>query len=225
MFPNYFTFLSGFVTILTLLLTLLAICILCCSDYDLELPIHLRVASSQANAILYSVAIICHFLTANSVSHGSKYHLDAKHLLLTTAIFSIFSAGYFLLANGWANSHIRSVLLCREDPVLKRKVAHYQEPMHTPSSTTSNRSAEHRNKRRNGTHLSDEMNLNYVNSYLGYDKVSSSHVPLDMLGQVGQNRQGRRVKDKRNGELSVPMAGPSGFRHVGFKVPHVTSMV
>lgn len=209
--------------VLTLLLTILAVTILCCSDYDLEPPVHSRIVSNQLNAILYTGTIICHYITANSASHSHKYHLNTTYLLLITAIHAVLNASYFLLANGWANSHIRSVLLCREDPALKRKVASYQERTQTLSSVSSSRSSEHRNLRRNGTRINDEMNLNYVSSYLGYDEAPTSHVPLDMLGQVDQRRQGRRVKDRRSGELTGPI-GPSGFQHVGFKVPHVTSM-
>jgi hypothetical protein len=220
-FPNYFTFLSAFVMGLTLLLSILAVSILYCSDYDLELPVHLRIVSSQVNAILYSATVIAFFLTADSVSRSSRYRLNTDYLLLAVAILALFTAAYFLLGNGWANSHIRSVLLCREDPVLKRKMAHYHDYTHTSSSLSSSRTSEHRNMRRNGTHINDEMNLNYVNSYLGYDEVPAPHVPLDMLGQVDQRGRGRRVKYKRNGELK---GGPTGFRNVGFIVPHTTSM-
>ena len=224
MFPNYFTYLSGLVMVLTLLITSVVIPFLCCSDYDLELPVHLRIASNQINALLYSTTVVCVYLTADSVSHGSKYQLNTDYLLVLTGILALSSAGYFLVANGWGNSRIRRVLLCREDPALKRKVGHYQELMtNTLTSQASSRTSEHRNARRNGTRITDEMNLNYVNSYLGYDDVSSSHVPLDMFGHMDRHGGGgRRVRDRRSGE---PMGGPTGFRNVGFKVPHATSMV
>ena len=222
-FPNYFTFLSALLMVSSLLITALTITTLCCSDYDLELPIHLRIASNQLNAVLYSATVILLYLTADSASHDNKYRLDTDYMLVFTAVLAVFCGGYFLLANGWSNSHIRSVLLCKEDPVLKRKVAHYQDTAtHSAGSQTSSRTSDHRNFRRNGTRITDEMNLNYVNSYLGYDE-GSAHVPLDMFGQVDQCRQGgggRRVKDRRE-----PMSGPTGFRNVGTKVPHTTSMV
>ena len=199
--------------VLTLILTVLAIIAMCCSDYDLELPVHLRVGSAQINAFLYSIVVVCHFITGDSVTHSDRYQLDTDYLLLTVAILAIFCATYFLVANGVGNSRIRSALLCHEDPALKRKVAHYQNAANSPSSlASSSRSSEHRNMRRSGIHLHDEMNLNYVNSYLGYDEVSS-YVSLDMLGHVDQSRQGRRVKDKRNGERSTPKGGASGFRN------------
>ena len=227
-FPNYFTYFSGLLMIITLLLTSSSITALCCSDYDLELPTHLRLASSQLNAFFYSATIIIHYITANSVSHGDKYQLTTDYLLVLVGILALLTASHFLLANGWGNSHIRSVLLCREDPELKRKVAHYNQqlnPTSSLSSQASSRTSEHRNLRRHGTRLADEMNLNYVNSYLGYDEVVPSHVPLDMFGQVeaGGRGQGRRVKDRRSTELSS-LGGPTGFRNVGFKVPHATSM-
>ena len=223
-FPNYFTFLSVFLALVSLTLTVLAILILCCSDYDLELPVHLRVVSAEVNAGLFSIVMVCHFITADAAAHGGKYSLDSDYLLLVVAILVLSCAIYFLVANGGANSHIRRTLLCREDPVLKRKVAHYHdEPSHTPSSLASSRTSDHRNLRRSAMHMHDEMNLNYVNSYLGYDEVSSSHVPLDMLQQVNQSREGKRVRGDRR-ELSAPL-GPTGFRNVGFKVPHPTSML
>ena len=222
-FPNYFTYLSVLLALLSLVLTVLVILLLCCSDYDLELPVHLRVVSAEVNAGFFSMAMVCHFITADAAAHGGKYSLDSDYLLLVVTILVFSCATYFLVANGGANSHIRSTLLCREDPVLKRKVAHYNESSHTPSSLASSRTSDHRNLRRSAMHLHDEMNLNYVNSYLGYDEVSSSHVPLDMLQQVNQSREGRRVRGDRR-EPSGPL-GPTGFRNVGFKVPHPTSML
>ena len=224
-FPSYFIFISGLMAIITLLLTTSSIIFLCCSDYDLELPTHLRIASSQLNSILYSITIIILYLTADSKSHSHKYALETDYLLVLVGILAVLMASHFLLANGWANSHIRSTLLCHEDPVLKRKVAHYNQQQKKTNSQTSSRTSEHRNLRRNGTRLTDEMNLNYVNSYLGYDDVATSHVPLDMFVQLdgGRGQGGGRVKDRRSTEL--PMGGPTGFRNVGFKVPHATSMV
>lgn len=213
--------------VLTVLLTVISLLLLCCSDYDLELPVYLRILSNQLTALLYSITVISISITADSTSHSNRYKLDTTYLLIAPAIMALMTSVYFLLANGCMNGHIRSVLRCQEDPVLKRKVAHYNQGLsQTMDSRSSSRTSQHRNLRRNGKRLADEMNLNYVNSYLGYDEVgpSSSHVPLDVLGQVadggGAGVRGR-VKDKRSMDL---IGGHLEFRNVGVSIPYTTSM-
>ena len=191
---------------------------------------YLRVISTEVNALLFSLAAVCQFMAADSATRGDKYLIGVDYLTVIAAVLVLLCAGYFLAANGFGNSHIRAAILCREDPVLKRKVAHYGES-HTPSSVVSSRTSEHRNLRRSAMHLTDEMNLNYVNSYLGHrgeegEEGAGSNVPLDMLQQVNQGKEGQRVRDRRSGgELCGPLGGPTGFRNVGFTVTHPTSMV
>ena len=226
-FPNYFTFVSAFVMVVTFLLSSITIAALCCSDYDLELPVYLRIGSAQLNALLYSTTAVCHYVAGDAVRHKEKYLLSSNNILLIVAILSIFCGTFFLVANGMTNSHIRRTLFCQRDPALKRKVSvarHQETEMCNHSgSVVSSRSSQRRKARRYGTHLSDEMNLNYVNSYLGNAKGPSSHIPLGVLGKLDSKQQGRRVHEKRSGELHNHL-GPKGFHNVGFKVPNATSV-
>ena len=221
-FPNYFTFISGAVVLITLALSLLSLIVLCCSDYDLELPVYLRIISNTVTALLYSLSLASVYTTADSLHHPNHYQLDADKLLVVAAVLTVLTGLYFLLANGCANSRVRSALCCKEDPVLRRKVRNCEDQGsdHSLSSQASSRTSQHRRHRRHGARITDEMNLNYVDSYLGYDGVSS-YVPLDVLGQIdvggAGGGRGRRVKERRSGELP-------GFRHVGVNIPHTTSM-
>jgi hypothetical protein len=204
--------------VVTLFLSLLSLIVLCCSDYDLDLPIYLRIVSNQTTALLYSFTLVSIYLTADSTHITGRYQLDTDKLLIVVGVLAVLTGLYFLLANGCANTRVRSALCCREDPVLKRKAAHCYHDQGTLSSQASSRTSEHRYHRRHGARLADEMNLNYVDNYLGYNGVLPlSPVPLDVLDVRGGRGQ-RRVKERRSG------GGPTGFRQVGVSIPHTTSM-
>ncbi len=189
----YFTYTSGIVAILVAMVTITIPFLLACSDYTIEGTLYLQLVSALLNLLLYSAVLACYYLTAESL-------IDSNYLLMATGALALLCSIHFLIANAVAKSRVRSALMCREDPVLKQKVAHYsgrqcQANEESSSSLSGGRSRTffHKKLRRDPMRLTDEMNLNYVDSYLGADNP----VPLTMLGQVSDAQQGKRVRSKK----------------------------
>lgn len=171
--------------------------LLACSDYDVEGNLYLQLVSPLPNLLLYCGVLVCYFLTSQDI-------VDKDYLLMAGGALAIFCSAYFFFAFALAKSRVRSALTCREDPVLKQKVQHYsrrrgreeeEEGEESSISLTENRtrSSHHNKLRREPMKLSDEMNLNYVDSYLGV----ANPVPLKMLGQATDIQQGKRVRNKK----------------------------
>ena len=185
-FPNYFTGLSSFMVFLSLIIIVATAAMLACSDYIIETTAYLQLGSFAFNVILYFAVLLCQFFTASGAT-------NTDHLLLMTGVFAFSCGAYFFIANTCAKSRVRSALMCREDPVLKRKTAHCSDSPETDcNSRSTSRSSIHLRMRRTPIQLNDEMNINYVDSYLGASGEASI-VPLVMLNQV-QQAQGKRVK-------------------------------
>ena len=169
-----------------LLITFISAAMLACSDYTIESATYLHLGSLALNVLLYFAVVLCQFFTADTTAH-------ADQLLLVTGVLALSCAVFFFVTNTCAKSRVRSALMCREDPVLKRKTAHYQDSPDTECTESStSRSSIHLKMRRTPVRLNDEMNINYVDSYLGASGEASI-VPLVMLNQV-QQAQGKRVK-------------------------------
>ena len=185
-FPNYLTSLSSFMVFVLLLITFISAAMLACSDYTIESTTYLQLGSLALNVILYFAVILCQFFTADGAAH-------ADQLLLVTGVLALTCGVFFFITSTCAKSRVRSAIMCREDPVLKQKTAHYQDSPETDcTSSSTSRSSIHLQMRRSPVRLNDEMNINYVDSYLGASEEASS-VPLVMLNQV-QQAQGKRVK-------------------------------
>ena len=190
-FPNYFTYVSAFVAVLTAIITLSCMILLRCSDYTIETTLYLQLASILLNLILFYGTIVSQFLTADGF-------FDSDYLLMVTGSLALVCGVYFFIVFGVAKSRIRSALLCHEDPILKNKVAHYNRQRNSSGShgdrpSTGSRTSFHLKLRRQPMRLTDEMNINYVDAYLG------NGTPLAMLNQVQEARPGKRVrKNKRD---------------------------
>ena len=208
LFPSYLTYITGFLTLTALVLDLGSMIILKCSDYTVDTPIYLQLVSLLGNLALYFTTILCQFFTPTMQDDdGSDY------LLLATGTLALLCGVYFLVTNGFGKGRIRSALLCQDDPTLKAKLTHYKSKFQSSSSSSSgqtSRSSLHKKLRRSPMKLADEMNINYVDSYLGYPHTNP--VPISMLNQVQQAR-GKRVKgDKRSGEFDNIGYSNSAYR-------------
>ncbi len=189
----YFTYTTGIVTVMVAIVTLTCAVLLACSDYDIEGTLYLQLLSQLINLLLYCSVLACYYLAGQDV-------LDKDYMLMAVGATAILCSVYFFIANAVAKSRVRSALMCREDPVLKQKVQHYSrrrglESEESGSSLSAGRSrtSNHKKLRREPMKLSDEMNLNYVDSYLGV----ANPVPLRLLGQASDVQQGKRVKTKK----------------------------
>ena len=192
LFPNYFTYISGFVTLTAVTLILGSMVLLKCSDYTVDSSAFRQLVSLLGNLVFYFATILCQFFTPTAQD-------TSDHLLIVTGMLAFLCSLYFFITNGLGKGRIRSAILCRDDPILKAKLTNFKHNSSSfPSSNQNSRSSLHK-FRRSPTRLVDEMNINYVDSYLGYPHTNP--VPLAMLNQV-QHAQGRRVKgDRKSGEI------------------------
>ena len=165
-----------------------------CSDYTVDSSAFMQLLSLLGNLVLYFATILCQFFTPSVTGQETS-----DRLLIVTGLLAFLCSVYFFITNGLGKGRIRSALMCREDPILKAKLTHFKHNSSSfPTSKQNSRSSLH-NFRRSPTRLVDEMNINYVDSYLGYPHTNP--VPLAMLNQV-QHAQGRRVKgDRKSGDL------------------------
>jgi len=208
LFPSYLTYITGFLVFTAIILDLGSMVILKCSEYTVDIPTYLQLVSLLGNLVIYFATILCQFFTPTAQdSNGSDY------LLLATGTLALLCGVYFLVTNGFGKGRIRSALLCQDDPTLKAKLTHYQSKFQSSSSSSSgqtSRSSLHKKLRRSPMRLADEMNINYVDSYLGY--THTNPVPIAMLNQVQQAR-GKRVKgDRRSGEFDNIGYSNSAYR-------------
>ena len=192
LFPNYFIYISGFVMLTAVTLILGSMVLLKCSDYTVDSSAFMQLFSLLGNLVFYFATILCQFFTPTAQD-------TSDHLLIVTGVLAFLCSLYFFITNGLGKERIRSAILCREDPILKAKLTNFKRKSSSfPSSNQNSRSSLHR-FRRSPTRLVDEMNINYVDSYLGYPHTNP--VPLAMLNQV-QHARGNRVKgDRKSGEL------------------------
>ena len=192
LFPNYFIYISGFVMLTAVTLILGSMVLLKCSDYTVDSSTFMQLLSLLGNLVFYFATILCQFFTPTAQD-------TSDHLLIVTGVLAFLCSLYFFITNGLGKERIRSAILCREDPILKAKLTNFKRKSSSfPSSNQNSRSSLHR-FRRSPTRLVDEMNINYVDSYLGYPHTNP--VPLAMLNQV-QHARGNRVKgDRKSGEL------------------------
>ena len=198
MFPNTLTYIAAITAIVVIATVFVTLVLLACSDYTLESYIYLQNVSLFVNFALYSLVIIVQFFTAAS----SQFGANRSYLLLATGGLSLVCGIYFFIANGLAKSRIRSALTCRTDPVIKSKLAAYMTRGNTPDdSGFSSRTSPSDKLRRSPIRLTDEMNINYVDDYLGYPHTNP--VPLAMFGQVqGGNKV---VHSRKNSDISGQM--------------------
>lgn len=166
----------GVTALVVVVTTFVTMVLLACSDYTLEASIYLQLVSLLANFLLFSAVVLTQFFAAASDQFGA----NRSYLLVATGGLAATCALYFFIANGLVKSRVRAAITCRTDPVLKNKLA-----AHTPVPTDSGFSSRNSPKdklRRAPIRLTDDMNLDYVDHYLGYPHTSP--VPLAVLGQA-----------------------------------------
>lgn len=194
MFPNTLTYVVSITAIVVIVTTFVTLIMLACSDYTLESYIYLQIISLLVNFALYAIVIVTQFFTAAS----SQFGVNQSYLLLATGGLSLVCGIYFFIANGLAKSRVRSAMTCRIDPVMKNKLAAYSSQ---GDSGFSSRTSPIDKLRRAPIRLTDEMNINYVDDYLGYPHTNP--VPLAMIGQVqGGNKV---VHSRKNSDISGQM--------------------
>ena len=191
LFPNYFTYVSAFVELSLLAVVGLSVILLLCSDYTVDGSTYLQLFSMFASSLLFYSAVLLQFLHAWSEAISYR-----DYLLMATGVLVFMTAVFFFIAFGVAKNRVRSAVMCRDDPVLKRKVAN--------SNDTSNATSLRQRLHRIPTRLEDELNINYVDSYLGNPSMANlgnpavaSPLSLAMLGKV-DHAHGRRVKSRKN---------------------------
>ena len=169
--------------------TFATLILLACSDYTLEPSIYIRLVSSLVSFALYSGVVVCVFFTGSS----HQFNINRDHMMIVTGGVTCLCGLYFFISYGLFESRLRSVLTCRADPELKTKIPHYSKKgadsgFHSHSSPTLPRT------RRPPVRLTDELNINYVDDYLGFPHRGGP-VPMAMLGAV---REGTRVNPMRS---------------------------
>ena len=147
------------------------------------------------NTVAFLPSIILVFFTASA----NQFNTDPQHLLAATSITVLISGAVFFICFGLCRSKVRSAMLCQAET---DKVANYAATWRQGAGKAQSRrrssalSLVLRRRRRVPVKLTDEMNISYIDDYLGYTHPNSNPVPLAMLGQV--QPQGRV---KRNSEL------------------------
>ena len=142
------------------------------------------------NFVLYVVMVISQFFTAAA----AQFNINPFYLLLVTGGLMIICASYFFAIYGIVQSKVRHALLCSHCDRTKRPPS---DQAH--SSGRTSQSSYRMKSRRAPTRITDEMNINYVDDYLGFPHRVP--VPMAMLNQVQHGRVIRRTNDPINGVI------------------------
>ena len=196
MFPSMFTYLSSFTALLVLVSLATVALMLLCSDYTVEAAVYLQLASLFGNFLLYFGVVLTQFFTASS-------ERLTDYLLFVAACLIASCAVFFFATNALLKSRIRSAILRKKDPVLSQKVAHYSSA--GDSEQTSQTSIGGGGKfRRAPVRLTDDLNINYVDDYLGGPQRVNP-VPLSLFHMV--QPEGGRVGRVGRGGGEMAAAG------------------
>ena len=188
-------YLTGVMVLGVLTITSVCLLLLSCSTYIVEVSTYLRLTSHYPNTLLYLGVILTQYFTAAAPSLG----VTQDHILPSVGGFALLCGSAFFLLHALLNSKIRNLILCREDPITKRKTAAYSTN-HMSSRASPQQSGGSSNQstppspRRS---FLTKSNVNVDGSdhvWLGGGGQGGNHstymdpVPLSLFSQVKQGR-------------------------------------
>ena len=191
-FPSYFTYLTICLATVTILLAMVCIVFLACSDYIISSSTFLQLANILVQLVLFSIAVGMQFVTGTDASESN---------LIVTGGLVLICGLYFFFINGLARPKVRWTLFCCSDPTLGRNKQFKQKlAKSAANNSVVSRSSQRPIQRRAPTKWNQEMNLDYINDYFGY--------PLEMIGQLGE---GKRIRGHNSRPSSFHNQSNSSF--------------
>lgn len=170
--------------VLLMAITVIIVPVMACSGYVIIASSYYQLLGIFLEGIFFSVTIALHFTTAAVAS-------DSLLMLMTGALF--LCSLYFFVSNGLARPIIRRNILCQKDDrdLYGKGKPYAGQKTPTTVSSMSQVSKQSRKMRQKRITQKDEMNLEYVNGYLGY--------PIEFWSEVGEGRRIRRKGFFSNG--------------------------
>ena len=145
------------------------------SGFTISLHSYTQLGSLLVELLLFSAVVSMQFVTA-AVSERKEV------LLVVCGGLTLLASVYFVITNGLARPQVRQALICRPDDSVKQR---------SPGRTSDARHTKDRSQyRRNGVRYNDEMNLDYISSYLGN--------PLQLYKQ---EQQDKKLKGRKGGGI------------------------